>query len=128
MSIEKIKNKIKKEAENEAKKITQEIEKEIEQIKQEQKDKTKEMGSEKDQKIKTAVQLLKDKTLAQARLNSKRKLLEKREEIIKEVVQNAIKKFIERPKEYKTFIEKIIKQNKTVLTGKLTILGNKQDK
>lgn len=124
-NLEKIKNKILKQAEKQSKEIWDIADKEIKSIQKKNKEELDKIKKAGDKEIKNAVKVFKDKTLAQARLKAKSEFLEKREEMMQSIITDAVKSLEKRPKEYQDFIKNSIKK---LDLGKITIYGNKEDK
>ena len=124
---ENIKETILGEGKKEAEAILNQTRKEIDGIKgQQKKDEEKFTAQSKEDSAK-AVELLQDKTLAQARLHAKRNLLIEREKIISDIVEDAVKGIDHGSKAYEKFLKKIIDDNSKALSGSVKVLCNKKD-
>tara|TARA_Y100000310_G_C20412027_1_gene682485 strand:- start:81 stop:638 length:558 start_codon:yes stop_codon:yes gene_type:complete len=124
---ENIKNKILEEAKKEADKISAEAKVEEEKILSNNKKEEESYTKKREDEIEKEVKLFKDKTLAQARLKSKRAYLAERETIIEKYVKEGIKSIGPTSKDYQEYIKKILTKNIKLLSGEITVFCNKKD-
>jgi V/A-type H+-transporting ATPase subunit E len=121
-----IKDKIIEEAEEKAKAMNAEAES---QAKEYEESKAKEVGSYKEseaEKIDREKQLLEDRMLAQARLNSQKKFLTAREKLINDIIDEAVSS-VKRDAQYKSFMKKILDTHRSVLKEPLKVMVNSAD-
>lgn len=127
MSIEKIKEKIIKDAEAEAKKLTESAKAEAEEIKKQNKKIVDLYKENRDREITSEIKLHKDKTLAQARLDAKSKFLEEREKLISAFIYEALEGIDRRSKEYRSYLEHSLKEALKDMEGKVTVYSDRSD-
>jgi|TARA_B100001971_G_C18099202_1_gene487858 vacuolar-type H+-ATPase subunit E/Vma4 len=124
---EKIKNKILKEANNEADKIIKQAEEEAKKINDKNKAQLSDFKKNRGSEISASIKLFKDKTLAIARLKSKREFLSMREQIINRFIQDFLAKINRKSANYKDYLKKILEESLGSISGETTVYCNKED-
>ena len=122
-----IKETILNEARKEAEKIREETRKEVEKVQKEQASEQEQISSRGKEQRDKKVSLLKDKTLAQARLHAKRALLIEREKIIEGFVIDAVEGIDHGSAAYGKFMKKLVSSNTKSLSGEITYYCSKKD-
>ncbi|RMF06198.1 hypothetical protein D6764_02770 [Candidatus Woesearchaeota archaeon] len=122
----KIKEKLLKEAEDRASAILAKAEEEAKQYEEKKQKEADEIIKAGEEKIELEKQLLRDRMLAQARLEAKTKYLNTREEIIDSIIEKALSG-IKRDSKYQKFMKAVLSSNKGVLKQPLKLLVNKKD-
>lgn len=125
--LQKIKQKIKEDAEKNVKQIVGEAQKEVNIINEANMKEAEAYKDKAEEKLKLDVKLFINKTLAQARLKSRRACLEKREKLMTGIIEEVLAKFNRNSKEYKQYMEKIIAEDLNCLAGDVTMFYNKKD-
>jgi V/A-type H+-transporting ATPase subunit E len=125
--IEKIKEKIIADANTEIRSINKEIDAQIEEINMQNEGILEEIKKKGMKEKDREVSLIRDKALAQARLKAKRVYNEKRENIISGIIEKGIEQALKSDK-YHGFLEKLIKENKSLLEKDLIVYCNERDK
>ena len=125
--LEKIKQKIMADAKTNVKKIMDETKKEADKINEANKSNAEAYKKKAQEKLKSDVKLFINKTMAQARLKSRRVYLEKREKLMESLIEDVLTKFERKSKDYEEYIEKILANNLSYLMGDVSIFCNKKD-
>lgn len=126
--IDKIKTKILGDADAEVKKVKEAAREEVSKIAKKNKDEQKEYKAHFEERTIALVESFKQKTLAQARLDAKKSILQEREALIDEAIASIVEKLDRKEKAYERYLAESIKENKAFLSGKITITCNKADK
>lgn len=121
-----VRDKLLGEAEAEAKSIMDKAEAEVKEYETAKQSEAESYFNEELEKIELERQLLEDKMLAQARLDSHKRFLSSREELIEKLIQQSIQD-IRKNKEYKNFMKKLLTTHKSVLKQPLTLYVNSKD-
>ena len=125
---EKIKEKILKEAKDEADKLIKQAKTEAEKINERNKKTEGDYSDKRKNEIKKAVNLFKDKTLAQSRLKVRREYLAERETIIDNLLKGSLSSINPSSKDYEAYLKKIIDNNLKFLSDDIKIYCSNQDK
>lgn len=123
--VNKIKDKIRNDAEEQVKEIMAESDKEVAKVKSMSKKEMDDYQKSFEERTKAMVLLYEQKTLAQARLKVKKNTLQKREEIINNSLEKS-KKLLKGTK-YKQLIETLIKNAVKDLSKELMVSCSKSD-
>ena len=124
---EKIKDKILKEANHEADKAIKHAEEEAKTILYNNKALLSSFKKKRESEIDSSVKLFKDKTLAIARLKSKREFLSEREQIIDRFIHDFMEKIDHKSADYKDYLKKVLEESLSNLSGEITVYCNKCD-
>ena len=125
--LEKIKQKIMEDAKTIVKEIMNAAKKESDKINETNKSNAEAYKKRAQEKLKSDVKLFINKTMAQARLKSRRVYLEKREKLMESLIEHVLTKFERKSKDYEKYLETIIAKNLKYLTGDVSIFCNKKD-
>lgn len=125
--LQKIKQKITSDAEKTVKGIMDEAKKEAGKINEANKKQADDHRKRSEDRLKSEINLFINKTMAQARLKSKREYLEKREKLMENIISQALTKFDRKSKQYSQYIESVLEKNLLSLKGDVSIICNKSD-
>ncbi|MDD9953475.1 MAG: V-type ATP synthase subunit E [Candidatus Woesearchaeota archaeon] len=125
--IEKIKKKIMADASKEASSARAAARKEAKGLQQKHKTQHDEYKEHFNERTKALVASLQQKSLAQARLDVKKSILQKREEIIDENIATVVDKLDHGSKNYERFLKSMIDANLAHLSGNITVHCSKDD-
>ena len=122
--LQKIKQKIMADAEKKVKEIIDEAKNEANKVDEANKNKAEAYKKREEEKLKSDVKMFINKTIAQARLKSRRDYLGKRENLMSSLIEGVLTKFDRKSKEYSKYMEGILAKNLDYLTRDVNIFCN----
>ncbi len=125
--LEKIKSKIIADAKKNASYIVNKAKKEVETINSSNKKEAEEHNKNMEKKIESDIALFINKTMAQARLKSKRLHLEKRETLMNGLIEEVLSGFDRKSTTYHNYLESLLVNNLGYLTDEVIVYCNKKD-